>query len=68
VSLYQLVDDRGYPIRGRFVQKVSRMARCVAENHARPLRVQDVAQHVGLHPNYAMTLNTCSASARRRTS
>jgi AraC-like DNA-binding protein len=32
------------------------MARFVAENHAGPLRVRDVAEHVGLHPNYAMTL------------
>jgi AraC family transcriptional regulator, melibiose operon regulatory protein len=38
------------------VQKVSRMARFVAENHVEPLRVKDVAHHVGLHPNYAMTL------------
>lgn len=32
------------------------MARFVAENHARPLRAEDTASHVGLHPNYAMTL------------
>lgn len=38
------------------VRKVSHMARFVAENHARPLRLADVARHVGLHPNYAMTL------------
>lgn len=38
------------------VQKVSRMARFVAENHAGRLRLGDVARHVGLHPNYAMTL------------
>lgn len=38
------------------VKKVSGMARFVAENHARPLRLEDVARHVGLHPNYAVTL------------
>jgi AraC family transcriptional regulator, melibiose operon regulatory protein len=38
------------------VRKVSEMARFVAENHSRPLRLRDVARHVGLHPNYAMTL------------
>jgi AraC family transcriptional regulator, melibiose operon regulatory protein len=38
------------------VRKVSEMARFAAENHARPLRVRDVARYVGLHPNYAMTL------------
>ena len=38
------------------VRKVSEMARFIAENHARPLRLDDVAHHVGLHPNYAMTL------------
>lgn len=35
---------------------VAGMARFVAENHARPLHIKDVAEHVGLHPNYAMTL------------
>jgi AraC family transcriptional regulator, melibiose operon regulatory protein len=38
------------------VRKVSEMARFVAENHAGALRLEDVARHVGLHPNYAMTL------------
>lgn len=38
------------------VRKVCEMARFVAENHAGPLRIEDVARHVGLHPNYAMTL------------
>ncbi len=38
------------------VRKVSEMARFVAENHAGPLRSDDVARQVGLHPNYAMTL------------
>jgi len=38
------------------VRKVSEMASFVAENHARLLRLDDVARHVGLHPNYAMTL------------
>jgi AraC family transcriptional regulator, melibiose operon regulatory protein len=38
------------------VRKVSEMARFVAENHAGPLRLDDVARQVGLHPNYAMAL------------
>lgn len=38
------------------VRKVSAMARFVAEKHATSLRLEDVARHVGLHPNYAMTL------------
>ena len=38
------------------VRKVSEMARFIAENHAGPLHLRDVARHVGLHPNYAMTL------------
>ena len=38
------------------LRKVSEMARFAAENHAGPLRLADVARHVGLHPQYAMTL------------
>jgi len=38
------------------VRKVSEMGRFVAENHAGPLRLDDVARQVRLHPNYAMTL------------
>lgn len=38
------------------VRKVSEMARFVALNYDRPLCLADVARHVGLHPNYAMTL------------
>ncbi|QIN83486.1 helix-turn-helix domain-containing protein [Rubrobacter tropicus] len=38
------------------VRKVTEMARFVAENHEGPLRLSDVARHVGLHPNYAMAL------------
>ena len=38
------------------LRKVCEMVRFVAENHAGPLRMEEVAQHVGLHPNYAMTL------------
>ncbi len=38
------------------VRKVSEMARFIAENYANPLRLSDVSRHVGLHPNYAMTL------------
>ena len=37
-------------------QKVADMARFVAEHHDGALRIRDVAHHVGLHPNYAMTL------------
>lgn len=37
-------------------QKVSEMARFIAHNYAESLRLRDVAQHVGLHPNYALTL------------
>lgn len=38
------------------VQKVSEMERFVAENHDRPLQAGDIADHVELHSNYAMTL------------
>lgn len=38
------------------VQKVSEMARFVSDNHSGALQTADVARHVGLHPNYAMTL------------
>lgn len=47
---------RARPSEGDPLRKVSEMARFVAENHARPLPLKDVAGHVGLHPNYAMTL------------
>lgn len=43
--------SKGGPLR-----KVSEMARFIAENHARRLPLEAVARHVGLHPNYAMTL------------
>ena len=38
------------------LRKVSEMARFIAENHGEPLPLNEVADHVGLHPNYAMTL------------
>lgn len=38
------------------LRKVSEMARFIAENHAERLPLKVVADHVGLHPNYAMTL------------
>ncbi len=38
------------------LRKVGEMSRFIAENYAGSLRLSDVAQHVGLHPNYAMTL------------
>jgi AraC family transcriptional regulator, melibiose operon regulatory protein len=47
--------ERGHTEVGA-VRKVSEMARFVAENHAGPLRLDEVARHVGLHPNYATTL------------
>jgi AraC family transcriptional regulator, melibiose operon regulatory protein len=50
------VDGEHVPLEDRSVRKVSEMARFVAENHARSLRLDDVARQVGLHPNYAMTL------------
>lgn len=51
-------DETGGPVVSKSdpVHKVSEMARFIAENHARQLRTEDVARHVGLHPNYAMTL------------
>ena len=48
--------DEHAPSEGGSLRKVSEMARYVAENHAGRLRLNDVARHVGLHPNYAMTL------------
>lgn len=44
------------PARRGPMGKVIGMARFVAENHAGPLPLDDVARYVGLHPNYAMTL------------
>lgn len=38
------------------LRKVSEMARFIAENLSEPLPLKKVARHVGLHPNYAMTL------------
>lgn len=49
-------DSEHLPTETGPVRKVSEMARFVAENHAGPLRLEDVARHVRLHPNYAMTL------------
>ncbi len=48
--------DEHAPSEGGSLRKVSEMARYLAENHAGRLRLNDVARHVGLHPNYAMTL------------
>jgi AraC family transcriptional regulator, melibiose operon regulatory protein len=50
------VGDEHVPSEIGAVRKVSEMARFVAENHAGPLRLHEVAQQAGLHPNYAMTL------------
>jgi len=43
------IPDRG-------MNKVEAMACYIAQRYADPLTVQNVADHVGLHPNYAMTL------------
>jgi AraC-like DNA-binding protein len=58
LALSQTGEDKSeyVPWEGHPVRKVSEMARFVAQNCARPLRSEDVADHVGLHPNYAMTL------------
>lgn len=37
-------------------RKVEQIARLIAERYAEPLRVGDLADAVGLHPNYAMQL------------
>jgi len=48
--------DEHVPYEDGQVRKLTEMARFIAENYARPLRSRDVARHVGLHRNYAMTL------------
>jgi AraC-like DNA-binding protein len=50
------VDAEHIPLEVGAMRKVSEMARFLAENHTGPLRSDDVARQVGLHPNYAMTL------------
>lgn len=49
-------DDAPLPSADGSAGKVADMARFVAERHAGSLSVGEVAEHVGLHPNYAMTL------------
>lgn len=44
------------PVEDGPVKKVVEMARFMAENYAKPIQLKEVAAHVGLHPNYAMTL------------
>lgn len=57
VALAQAGEGGGHArSEGGPLQKVSEMARFVAENHSGPLPLKDVAHHVGLHPNYAMML------------
>ncbi len=56
LSQAEEVDVGHLPSEAGSVRKVSEMARFIAENHTKPLRTKDVARHVGLHPNYAMTL------------
>ena len=41
---------------GAAMQNVEEMLRYVTNNYASPITVADVANHVGLSPNYAMTL------------
>ncbi|MGH3088641.1 MAG: helix-turn-helix domain-containing protein [Rubrobacteraceae bacterium] len=48
--------DAQSPIGRGPARKVADMARYVAENHVGRVELKDVANHVGLHPNYAMTL------------
>jgi len=36
--------------------KVEEMAKFVVQNYTRPIKVEDIARHVGLHPDYAATL------------
>ncbi len=36
--------------------KVERMAECIASHYTEPIRIEDVARAVHLHPNYAMNL------------
>jgi AraC-like DNA-binding protein len=41
---------------GKGLDNVEWMTRYIAEHYAEPVRVEDVAGAVGLHPNYALTL------------
>ncbi|MEM7046849.1 MAG: helix-turn-helix domain-containing protein [Pseudomonadota bacterium] len=43
-------------MRGRTMRHVEDMLSFIAQNHTRPLRISDVAEHVHLSPNHATTL------------
>jgi AraC-like DNA-binding protein len=51
-------DDSGSPsaVRRECVTKAEGMARFVAQNYRAPICIADIAQSVGLHPDYAATL------------
>jgi AraC family transcriptional regulator, melibiose operon regulatory protein len=46
---------RAAPSKGE-LSKVEQMACLIAREYTRPLTAEDIGQHVGLHPNYAMSL------------
>jgi AraC-like DNA-binding protein len=45
-----------YIVRQDGFRRVEEMARFVSDNFKKPIRVEDIAAAVGLHPNYAMKL------------
>ncbi len=40
----------------RHLSRAEQMASFIAQNYTQPLTAEDIGQHVGLHPNYAMAL------------
>lgn len=44
------------PVNSRLLNRAEEMAHYIARQYAKPLTTEEVASHVGLHPNYAMTL------------
>ncbi len=48
--------DKNAPLGESGLRKVEQMAMYIADNYTKPLRVEDIARTVGLHPNYAMRL------------
>lgn len=55
---------RKVPLSDGALSKVERMACYIAQNYLEKLSVEDIGRHVGLHPNYAMSLfqNTFGAT------
>jgi AraC-like DNA-binding protein len=51
-----VTDAEGVILSQADVNRIEHMARYIAENCTRPLRVEEVARRVSLHPNYAMKL------------